>query len=245
MKDAGRSKKPLKGHYAKMASEKSAGQLERARAIGYSDEDLAGVPEEARLVLGCGNPAALAGLAPGETVLDLGSGGGLDAFIAARRVGKRGKVIGVDATPEMVARASAAARKRGFENVEFLVGTMEKLPVADASVDVIISNCVISHSRDKAATFREARRALVPGGRMLIADLVTRGEIPKTLGRGGEVWAEWLKLAATRDDYLAAMKQAEFAEVVILAEREYGAPGVPLPEGLAGKIVSLQVRLRK
>jgi ubiquinone/menaquinone biosynthesis C-methylase UbiE len=210
----------------------------------YSEEELKDVPEGAvQLGLGCGNPSALAELQPGQIVLDLGSGGGLDAFIAARRVGPTGKVIGVDITPEMVEKATRFAREGGYQNVEFRVGQIEKLPVVDESIDTIISNCVINHSTDKLAVFKEAFRVLKPNGRICVSDLLLEGEPPSASETGMEVWAEWLTVAGGRQEYLDAVKQAGFTDIAALEYR----PDDPemFPPALVGTIVSLQLRAQK
>jgi arsenite methyltransferase len=155
--------------------------MDMGRALDYAEEDLLLAPGEANLGLGCGNPIGIAELRKGETVLDLGSGAGFDAFLAAKKVGRSGKVIGVDMTPEMIEKAEDNAAKLGIPNVEFRFGEIEKIPVEDDSVDVVISNCVINLSPDKSSVFREIHRTLRPGGRITISDILRSGEIPKEI----------------------------------------------------------------
>jgi len=213
--------------------------IRRLTEVGYSQQELESVPAGTVMGLGCGNPTALAELRAGETVLDLGSGGGLDAFLAAQRVGPGGSVIGVDMTAEMVARATQAARRGGHANVEFRQGEIEQLPVADGTVDVIISNCVLNLTLDKVAAFQEAFRVLRPGGRMLISDLVTQGELPAHVRSDLTAWAQCIGGALQKDEYLGAVRRAGFRDVTIVSEHVYDL------EALAGKIISVQVRAVK
>jgi len=245
-----KTKEFWKKRYGRAASEEESflpegtDPVQRAMAIGYSERELKNVPESALTAgLGCGNPMALADLKGGETVLDLGSGAGLDVFVASPRVGPKGKVIGVDMTPEMVEKARAVAAKARFRNVEFKLGEIENLPLADGSVDVIVSNCVISQCPDKTAAFTEAFRVLRPTGRLLISDLVTAGRIPRFAGPHAEVWADWLAGAPRKREYLDAMKRAGFRHVTIVSERRYAGPEIP--DVLKGKIISLHLRAYK
>jgi SAM-dependent methyltransferase len=188
--------------------------------LGYTPEDLESVPEGADLGLGCGNPQAIAALRPGETVLDLGSGAGFDCFLAARRVGSAGRVIGVDMTPEMVTKARDNARRVAVPNVEFRLGEIEHLPVSDASVDVIISNCVINLSPDKASVFREAHRVLKAGGRLAISDVVATAEMPAELQKSVEAYTGCVAGAARVHEFERALRDAGFAEVRISVREE-------------------------
>ncbi len=183
--------------------------------VGYAPEQLEEAPDGADLGLGCGNPTAIATLRAGETVLDLGSGGGLDCFLAAKQVGSAGHVIGIDMTPEMIARARANARRAGVENVEFRLGEIEHLPVADASVDVILSNCVINLSPDKAAVFRDAFRALRPGGRLAISDILETAPMPAELREDTNALIGRVAGAASVEDVRALLRDAGFEELRI------------------------------
>jgi SAM-dependent methyltransferase len=193
-----------------------------ARRIGYTEENVQAVPEGANLGLGCGNPLALAGVRPGETVLDLGSGAGFDALLAAQSVGPTGQVIGVDMTGEMIARAEENTQRMGVQNVEFRLGYIEALPVEDASVDVVISNCVINLSPQKAKVFQEAFRVLRPKGRLAISDLVLKAPLPPKLLRSTEAYVGCVAGAMLRGDYLAAIEAAGFSTVEVVAENGFG-----------------------
>jgi ubiquinone/menaquinone biosynthesis C-methylase UbiE len=192
-----------------------------SKKIGYSEEDLQVVPEGSNLGLGCGNPVALASLKRGEVVLDLGSGAGFDCFLAAGQVGKTGKVIGVDMTPEMIDRARENARKGHYKNVEFRLGEIENLPVADNSVDILISNCVINLSPDKQRVFREAFRVLRPGGRLMISDMVLLKELPEEVKNSVTAYIGCLAGAVTKNDYLGAIQAAGFRKTRIIDETTF------------------------
>lgn len=194
---------------------------EISRGIGYTDQDMAAVPEGANLGLGCGNPVALASLKEGETVLDLGAGAGFDAFLAAQRVGATGKVIGVDMTHEMLEKARANAAKGDYANVEFRLGEIEHIPVADNAVDVVISNCVINLSPDKDQVFAEALRTLKPGGRLMVSDIVITKELPEWLRESAQAYIGCVSGALMKEEYLAAIEGAGFKEVTIKDETEY------------------------
>jgi SAM-dependent methyltransferase len=188
----------------------------------YSDAEISGLPSEAVTAsLGCGNPTALIDLHPGQTVLDLGSGGGIDVLLSARRVGPTGKVYGVDMTDEMLALARENQRKAGATNVEFLKGTIEAIPLPDQSVDVVISNCVINLSANKDAVLREAFRVLKPGGRFAVSDVVVRGDLPADIRRSMELWIGCVAGALTEDEYATKLKAAGFESVDVEAWRIY------------------------
>lgn len=187
----------------------------QARTLGYSDADLAAVPEGANLGLGCGNPVAIASLKTGQTVLDLGAGAGFDAFLAARAVGPTGKVIGVDMTSEMVAKARANAKKGGYSQVDFRLGEIEALPVADATVDVIISNCVINLCPDKRPVYREAFRVLRPGGRIAVSDVVAREELPDAVKQDLALHSGCLSGATVVTELEKILRDAGFTDIVI------------------------------
>ena len=192
-----------------------------SRDIGYSEEELKTVPEGANLGLGCGNPLALSSLREGETVLDLGSGAGFDCFLAASRVGTSGRVIGVDMTPEMIEKARENARKANYENVEFRLGEIEKLPVADGSVDLIISNCVINLSPDKGKVFQEAFRVLKPGGRVMISDIVLLRDLPNFIRESVQAYVGCVSGAIKKNEYLQKMEAAGFQDVRIMNEMSF------------------------
>lgn len=216
---------------------------EQAQAIGYSLEELKQIPESAVMGLGCGNPAGLASLKTGETVLDLGSGGGVDVFLAANKVGETGWVIGVDMTPEMLRRARSNARKGGYKNVEFRIGEIENLPIEDESVDVIISNCVINLSPDKEKVFAEGYRVLRRGGRMVISDIVTDQELPDDIRKSFSAWAECIGGALVRKEYLSAIKKAGFSRIKVLDEKVFLEEG--MSDKIKGRITSIKVEANK
>ena len=186
--------------------------------IGYSEEDLEQAPEGANLGLGCGNPVALASLREGEVVLDLGSGAGFDSFLAAERVGPAGRVIGVDMTAEMLDKARENAKKSGRANVEFRLGEIEHLPVADSSVDVILSNCVINLSPDKAEVFAEAFRVLRPGGRLMVSDIVLTAPLPAPLAESALLYSSCVAGALLKTEYLGHIAGAGFTEIAVQGE---------------------------
>jgi len=227
-------KKTVRDRYAKIANQKSSccGSTEVctcsplspkdiSKNIGYTDEQMRSVPEGANLGLGCGNPTALASLKEGEVVLDLGSGAGFDCFLAANKVGKNGKVIGVDMTPAMIKKAKENAKKNGYTNVEFRQGDIEDLPVANDSVDVIISNCVINLSPNKKRVFQEGFRVLKPGGRLIVSDIVLLKELPEGIKNSAEAYGACISGASLKNEYLKFIREAGFKEVTVTNETSF------------------------
>jgi arsenite methyltransferase len=225
-----------------------------SKGLGYSDADLAAVPEGANLGLGCGNPLAFSSLKEGEVVLDLGSGAGFDSFLAARKVGTTGKVIGVDMTPEMIVKAAANAKSGGYDNVQFLLGDIEALPLPDNSVDMAISNCVINLVPNKDKVFRELYRVLRPGGRFMVSDLVLLKELPERVRASVEAYVGCVAGAILKDQYLAVIRAAGFEDVRIVDEshdavqvedqqgNRVTAEGDPRIEDLVQSIASVKVQ---
>jgi SAM-dependent methyltransferase len=224
----------------------------------YEEGETAGLPMEAVLAsLGCGNPTALAELRPGETVLDLGSGGGIDVLLSARRVGPTGRAIGLDMTDQMLALARKNQAEAGVSNVEFVKGTIESMPLPDASVDVIISNCVINLSADKRLVMQEAFRVLRPGGRFAVSDIVHRGKMPESARAHADLWCGCVSGALSDREYTALLREAGFSDIEIEPTREYGEEEVRALAGaagstdeahvvaLAGSLMSAFVRARK
>ena len=232
--DAQKIKQEVQSHYAAIARQGETRPEERGSGCGCCSSDPSNVVElvdygvlqgdmvkEADLGLGCGLPTQYAGLQPGETVLDLGSGAGIDVFIAAKAVGPEGRVIGVDMTPEMLERARLNAARSNFKNVEFRQGEIEALPVEDGSVDVVLSNCVINLVPDKRRAFAEIFRVLKPGGRFSISDMVTYGDVPAELRQDMALWAGCIAGAVDRQEYLDLIEAAGFGKIIIYSSTEY------------------------
>ncbi|MFZ0886927.1 MAG: arsenite methyltransferase [Candidatus Binataceae bacterium] len=233
---------------------------QQSQLLGYSAKDLSAVPKGANLGVGCGTPLGHAALKPGETVIDLGSGAGFDAFLAAREVGETGRVIGVDMTPEMIERARANAVKGGYHNVEFREGRIEALPVESGSVDAVISNCVINLAPDKPAVFREVARVLRPGGRMVVSDVVLDAPLPPMVAESAAAWTGCVAGAELRPNYLAGIERAGLVDVEVLQDRSFGdliagiipaelvrkaeAEGIDVAK-VANRVRSLTIRARK
>jgi arsenite methyltransferase len=218
---------------------------EIGKRIGYAEAEIAAVPEGANLGLGCGNPIALASVKEGETVLDLGSGAGFDCFLAAGRVGKTGRVIGVDMTPEMIERARENAARDGVDNVEFRLGDIEHLPVEDGRVDVIISNCVINLAPDKGRVFREAFRVLKPGGRLMVSDIVLTRPLPDFVRNSVAAYIGCVAGASLREDYLGAMRQAGFEDVTVQSEAAFPVDCLTTDPMLSGLAESMNLSMEE
>ena len=212
--------KAVRERYGKIAKTETCGCgcNSTSQQIGYSKDELGSVPEGADLSLGCGNPVALASLKEGETVVDLGSGGGLDCFLAAKKVGAKGKIIGIDMTAEMLERARANCKKGGYKNVEFRLGEIENMPVADNTADIIISNCVINLSPDKQLVFKEAFRVLKPKGRLMISDMVVLSDLPEKVKNNVLAYVGCVAGADRKDEYLGKIKQAGFGQIEVVKE---------------------------
>jgi SAM-dependent methyltransferase len=201
---------------ASSLSSEHAGVHRVAEAFGYSAEELSSIPAEANMGLSCGNPTATANIRPGEVVVDLGSGGGLDVFLAAKKVGPKGKAIGIDMTPEMLARARENAKRQGLDNVEFHEATIDKLPLPDGSVDCVISNCVINLAPDKNAVLREIARVLKPGGRVAVSDIALKKPLPPEIGNDLLAYVGCIAGAISIDDYVSGLKAAGFDAVEVI-----------------------------
>ena len=226
-------KKIVRKRYAKVAKTNSSccasassccsapTSKEVSSMIGYSEAEMTAVPEGANLGLGCGNPTAMASLKEGERVLDLGAGAGFDCFLAANKVGKEGKVIGVDMTPEMIDKARANAKKGKYTNVEFRLGEIENLPAPDNSVDVVISNCVINLSPNKKRVFEEAFRVLSPKGRLMVSDIVLLKKLPESIRKNVEAYSSCISGAEIKDKYVELIREAGFQNVKIIEEKTY------------------------
>ena len=206
------------------------------KTIGYTEEQLRSVPEGSNLGLGCGNPTAIAELEEGEIVLDLGSGAGFDCFLAANKVGKTGRIIGIDMTSEMIEKAIANAKKGGYSNVEFRLGEIERLPVESDSIDVVISNCVINLSPDKKRVFNEAFRALKPGGRMVISDIVLLKELPSFIKNSVEAYIGCISGAIMKKRYIELINEAGFSDISVTDETSFPIE-LMVNDGLAKEII--------
>lgn len=249
MKDDEEIKKSVKKKYSDLAEKSSCcstcspcGKDTKKQAIrvGYSKEEIEDIPEAAVRGLGCGNPSALADLKKGETVLDLGSGAGIDVFLAANKVGTNGKVIGIDMTNKMVKKARNLAKEYGYKNVEFRLGEIENLPVEDNSIDVIISNCVINLSTDKLKTYKEAYRVLKPSGRILISDIVTQGELPEKIKKNMDAWASCIAGALDKNEYLQIIKKSGFKDISIISEDKF--LNQQYDDNISDKIKSIKIK---
>jgi len=197
--------------------------MQAALDVGYAAEDLENIPKESILGLGCGNPIGLASLQPGDIVLDIGSGAGVDVFLASKKVGAKGKVIGLDCNESMISRSQESAKKYKYKNVEFKLGEMENIPQEDSSIDAVISNCVINLSLDKPQVFKEIYRILKPNGRMIISDMVTVGKLPDEVKENAEAWASCIAGAEEKDAFLNLINEAGFKQVKVLNDYAYAS----------------------
>ena len=258
MKKKSEIKKIVREGYAQIAKQNSSccattqpccgssnGAIDISKKIGYTKQELQSIPEGANLGLGCGNPLAFASLKQGQVVLDLGSGAGVDCFIAAKKVGKKGKVIGVDMTPEMIEKARTNAKKGGYKNVEFRLGEIENLPVADNSVDVIISNCVINLSPDKKKVFQEAFRVLKPEGKVMVSDIVLQKELPLIIKNSVEAYVGCLSGAIKKNEYINLMKKAGFQDVKVIDETSFPLDCIANDPTAKAIISNLHISLEK
>jgi len=217
-----------------------------SEAIGYSAKEMGSIPEESDMGLGCGNPLAFTSLKEGDTVLDLGSGGGIDCFLAAKKVGEKGRVIGVDMTPPMIEKARENAERGGYSNVEFRLGEIENLPVADSTVDIIISNCVINLSVNKKRVFDEAFRTLKPRGTLMVSDIVLLEELPEEIRKSMESYSACVSGALQRDEYLGVIREAGFEEIRVESEKGFALDSSDSEAQELGKtILSVSVSARK
>lgn len=224
-------KRAVKSKYSQVAAQSNTGccscgdcgtsPLLQAEAVGYQKAELEHIPQQAAIGVGCGNPTAIAELRAGETVLDLGSGAGIDVFLAANKVGPTGKVIGVDMTQEMISRANEIAGSNGYKNVEFRLGEIENLPVDGNSTDVVISNCVINLSADKPRVFQETYRVLKPGGRLTVSDIVAEQALSEEMRQNPDAWASCTSGALEQGEYLDKIREAGFTDLEITQNREF------------------------
>ncbi|MCG3216762.1 MAG: arsenite methyltransferase [Candidatus Heimdallarchaeota archaeon] len=235
-------KKVVRDRYGKVAKRGSSccgpdtSAKDISKVIGYSSEELDSIPDASNMGLGCGNPTAIASLKKGEVVLDLGAGGGLDCFLAAQKVGSSGKVIGVDMTADMIDLARDNAKKNNFDNVEFRLGEIENLPVADSTVDIVISNCVINLSPEKQRVFNEAFRILKPGGRIAISDLVLLRSLPESIVKNEAYLAGCIAGAELRHKYIEYIKNAGFTEIEVTDKSGYPIEILTVEETLEGTL---------
>ena len=246
-------KNVVRARYAEMAEQKQPGCCSGcgcevtspylSEAIGYLREDLEYIPKEANMGLGCGNPTAIADLKGGETVLDLGSRAGIDVFLAANKVGPTGRVIGIDMTREMIEKANTNAWNNGYENVEFQLGEIENLPVENESVDVVISNCVINLSTDKAKVFQEIYRVLKPEGRLTVSDIVSEGALPDSIRTDPDAWVGCIAGALEQQEYLKNIREAGFRDSQVVSNGKFHEenPG----NGEMFKLLSVTVKAYK